>query len=82
MLLQTKSVPPLLNVLLSRVISAFIVGSTNAAAAHEATQGTTRDKNKILHALDAQSMLLCPGEPDDHIVLDVFLEYSRRYRIL
>lgn len=37
-------------------------------------QGTPGDENEVFHALDAQSYLLRPVEPANHIVSDVVLE--------
>jgi hypothetical protein len=40
-------------------------------------QSTTGDKDKIFHALDAQSVFLCPVKPADDVVSDVVLERFR-----
>ena len=51
------------------------------SAVHERSSGprrdqsTTRDKNKILHALDTLSVLLGPGEPADYMVSDVVFKH-------
>ena len=37
-------------------------------------QSTTSDKNKFFHALDAQSVLLCPAKPADYMISGVILE--------
>ena len=65
MLDQTKLAVLLLIVLLARVICTPMVSSEST---NVADQSTTRDENGIFHALDTQSVRLCPGKPAVHII--------------